>query len=84
MKKLSMADVLPGQVRDREQAEERVQAGQDGRTRRRLGKTKQIIVRVRPERHAQILRLADALNTTMADVIERGIDALDERLKGHS
>jgi hypothetical protein len=46
-----------------------------------LGKTKQVIVRVTPARHAQILRLADALNTSMADVIERGLDGLEERLK---
>jgi hypothetical protein len=34
-----------------------------------------------PARHTQLIRLADALETSMADVLEMGIDLVDRELK---
>jgi hypothetical protein len=82
MKKLSLRAVQPSQKReDRELAEVNAIAGEDGRSRRRLGKTKQFVFRMAPARHTQLIRLADALETSMADVLEMGIDLVDRELK---
>ena len=91
MEKFSMDAAVPSSQRERrEDAESKAvrAADPDGRTRRRAGKTRQIIFRVTPEKRDQLERLADVLSagrTTPAsftETIERALDALDEKLRG--
>ena len=54
---------------------------------RQLGKTTQIIFRVRPEKKQQLLRPAEALSAgkaipiSMTETMEQALDALEARLK---
>ena len=74
---------------DRAKAEAEAQnAIYDGRKRLKSGKNKAIIFRTTEEKRAQILRLADALSldkskpVSMAETIERAIDALEREMRG--
>jgi hypothetical protein len=83
MTKLDMQTVAPRTQREgRDRAEERAMASIDGRRRRRLGKTKQIIFRVTPERREQIIRLSNALACSFTETMERAIQELDDKMKG--
>jgi hypothetical protein len=93
MKKLDLAEVQPSTQRgSRDEAEARAQKAVevDGRKRRKLGKTTQIIFRVRPEKKQQLVRLAEALSAgkaipiSMTETMEQALDALEARLKGKS
>jgi len=92
MAKMRMDEIEPSgkQSRGRAEAEDEAQnALYDGRKRfKSVGKTKAIIFRTTEEKRAQILRLADALGLgqpkpiSIAETIEKAIDALEEKLKG--
>ena len=90
MAKLRMDEVEESSPRlNRAKAEAEAQnAFYDGRKRLKTGKTKAIIFRTTEEKRAQILRLADALGLgqpkpiSIAETIEKAIDALEEKLKG--
>jgi hypothetical protein len=49
----------------------------DGRTRRRKGRTEQMLFRVTPERRGQIERLAEAYGLTYVDLVEKAVDVLE-------
>ena len=91
MEKFSMQDAVPASQRERrEDAEAKAFRASDanGHTRRRAGKTRQIIFRCTPEKREQLERLADVLSagrTTPAsftETMERALDALDAKLRG--
>jgi hypothetical protein len=73
---------------ERLQAEEAALAGSDGRNRRRLGKTKQLTLRVTPATHALIIRLADKLSerrgetVSIVQTVEEAIYLLEAKLGG--
>lgn len=90
MKKFSMQEAQPlAQREDRAKAEIQKQNAviPNGHERLKLGKTKQVIFRVTPEKHAQLVRLADALSTgrkpiSLTETMEKALDVLEARLKG--
>jgi ribosomal protein L16/L10AE len=80
MKKINLTSLVPSArtahpapgaraASERAQAEEAALAGSDGRHRRRLGKTKQLTLRVTPAMHALILKLADKLSDRKGETI---------------
>jgi hypothetical protein len=95
MRKLSMRNLMPTshrEARDREAEERKALEGVeiDGRTMRRTGKTKQIIIRMTPEQKEKLAELAVALGTlrgsdrsaSFTETIERAMLALEKELKG--
>ena len=94
VKKLDMATIQPSSQRgSRDEAEARALDGvekTDARHRRKLGKTTQIIFRVRPEKKRQLVRLAEVLSAgkavpvSLTETMEQAIDALEARLRGKS
>lgn len=61
---------------------------ESGHSRRRMGKTTQIICRVTPEKRAQLFRLADLLSVgkperiSLTQTMEKALDVLEEKLGG--
>lgn len=53
----------------------------DGRHKRRRKRPTQISFKTTDERKMQIQRLGEWMNASMTEVIEAGIDALEEKLK---
>lgn len=91
MAKLSMKEIMPASQREsREVAERKAMAGvvEDGRTRRRSGKIKQMVFRLTPERRDHFVALADALSAqkgrpgsvSLVETLERAMDALQREI----
>jgi hypothetical protein len=83
MAKISLAEAEETAKASRAKAEEEAQAAAyDGRKRRQRTSTKSvaIIIRCTPAKRAQLLAVADRLDTSIAQTVERAIDALEREL----
>lgn len=69
--------MTPSARSQRARLESETRAKIDGRTLRKKGRTEQMAFRFTPERRAQIERLSLQYGCTFAEVIERGLDALE-------